>query len=159
HLKQFEESLDEKTRFIDEVTKKTLLNFRDFLADKGYEAQTQHNRLMTVLSLAKRHKVATDFSLAADLPAVEEEPAVPYTDEELKKLFAAMGAEDSLRYKFFLGSGCRSQEVAFAAWQDIDFDKGLYHIRRKEDVGFTPKRHESRTVPLPASLLAMLKKR
>ncbi|HJY86203.1 MAG TPA: tyrosine-type recombinase/integrase [Candidatus Acidoferrales bacterium] len=159
NLRQFQESLDKKPRFIDEVTKQTLSDFRDFLADKGYEARTQHNRLMTVLSLVKKNKIKTDFSLTADLPEFEEEPAVPYTDEELEKLFAAMSAEDSLRYKFFLGSGCRDKEVTFAAWQDIDFAKGLYHVRRKEDVGFTPKRHESRTVPLPKSLLTLLKER
>ena len=61
--------------------------------------------------------------------------------------------------KFFLGTGCRDREVTFAAWQDIDFAKATYHIRRKEDVGFTPKSHESRTVPLPGSLVTMLKER
>src|ERR1700722_8716053 len=49
NLKQFEQSA--KVRFVDEITKKTLTEFRDFLATKGYEARTQHNRLMTILSL------------------------------------------------------------------------------------------------------------
>jgi integrase len=61
--------------------------------------------------------------------------------------------------EFFLGSGCRDKEVTFAAWNDIDFDKKTYHVRRKEDVGFTPKSHESRTIPLPDSLIALLRTR
>jgi integrase/recombinase XerD len=81
----------------------------------------------------------------------------PYRDE-LAKLFAAMDAEEQIRYKFFLGSGCRDKEVTFAAWNDIDFDKKTYCVRRKEDVGFTPKSHESRTIPLPDSLIALLRK-
>jgi integrase len=49
--------------------------------------------------------------------------------------------------------------VTFASWQDIDFDKGVFHVRRKPEVGFFPKSHESRTVKLPTSLVAMLKSR
>ena len=70
-----------------------------------------------------------------------------------------MDDEERIRYKFFLGSGCRDKEVTFAAWSDIDFDKKTYHVRRKEDVHFTPKSHESRPIPLPDSLIALLKNR
>lgn len=159
NLKQFQESLDKKLRFVDEITKKTLSDFRDFLADKGYEARTQHNRLMTVLSLLKKNKFKTDFSLSSDLPEFEEEPAVPYEPAELQKLFAVMKAEDVIRYKFFLDTACREKEVTYAAWQDIDFARGLYHIRRKPDVGFTPKKHESRDVKMPTNLVELLRER
>ena len=157
NLKQFQDSA--KVRFIDEVTKKTLTDFRDFLAGKGYEARTQHNRLMTVLSLLKKNKIKTDFSLSSDLPEFEEEPAVPYEPAELKKLFAAMTDEEKIRYKFFLGTACREKEVTYAGWQDIDFARGIYHIRRKPDVGFTPKKHESRDVKMPTDLVEMLRER
>jgi integrase/recombinase XerD len=157
NLKQFQESA--KVRFIDEVTKKTLTDFRDFLAGKSYEARTQHNRLMTALSLLKKNKIKTEFSLTADLPEFEEEPAVPYEPSELKKLFAAMKPEEVVRYKFFLGTACREKEVTYAAWQDIDFARGIYHIRRKPDVGFTPKKHESRDVKMPTELVEMLRER
>jgi integrase len=146
-------------RFVDEITNKTLYDFRDFLASEGYEARTQHNRLITVLSFLKKNKIKTEFSLKDDLPEYEEEPAIPYQPEELKKLFAAMTAEETVRYKFFLGTAARDKEVTFAAWQDVDFARGIYHIRRKPDVGFTPKKHESRDVKMPTDLVAMLKER
>jgi integrase/recombinase XerD len=157
NLKQFQDSV--KVRFIDEVSKKTLTDFRDFLAGKRYEARTQHNRLMTVLSLLKKNKIKTDFSLSSDLPEFEEEPAVPYEPSDLKKLFAAMTDEEKIRYKFFLGTACREKEVTYAGWQDIDFARGIYHIRRKPDVGFTPKKHESRDVKMPTDLVEMLRER
>jgi hypothetical protein len=50
NLQQFEESIGPKVRFLDEVGKTELCGFRDFLAGKGYEARTQHNRMMTVQS-------------------------------------------------------------------------------------------------------------
>ncbi len=159
NLTQFQESLDEKIRFTDEITKRILADFRDFLAEKGYEARTQHNRLMTVLSLLKKNQLKTDFSLTADLPEFEEEPAVPYESADLQKLFAAMTPEEMIRYKFFLGTACREKEVTYAAWPDIDFARGIYHIRRKPDVGFTPKKHESRDVKMPTELVDLLRTR
>ena len=112
NLKQFQEAA--KVRFVDEVTKETLTEFRDFLAGKEYEARTQHNRLMTVLSLLKKNRIKIDFSLSADLPKFEEEPVVPYEPSELKELFAAMTPEEVFRYKFFLGTACREKEVTYA---------------------------------------------
>lgn len=159
NLQQFEDSLVGKVRFLDEVGKPQLQAFRDYLAGKGYEARTLHNRMMTALSLLKANRIKTDFSLSSDLPEFEEEPAVPYEPDELKKLFAAMNPEEVIRYKFFLGTACRDKEVTYASWQDIDFARGIYHVRRKPDVGFTPKKHESRDVKMPTELAEMLKER
>lgn len=159
NLQQFEDSLGSKVRFLDEVGKPQLQGFRDYLAGKGYEARTLHNRLMTVLSLLKANRIKTDFSLSNDLPEFEEEPAVPYEPDELRKLFAAMKPEEVIRYKFFLGTACRDKEVTYASWQDIDFARGIYHIRRKPDFGFTPKKHESRDVKMPTDLVEALKER
>jgi hypothetical protein len=91
NLRQFLESA-KSIYFLDEVTKQTIRQFRDYLLEKGYEARTLHNRVMTVLSLLKEHKIQTGFSLAKDLPTFEEEPPVAFTDEDLKKLFARMDA-------------------------------------------------------------------
>jgi integrase/recombinase XerD len=158
NLRQFENSL-RGVRFIDEITKRTLCDFRDFLAAEGYEPRTLHNRLLLVLTLLKANGVKTEFSLKRDLPEYEEEPAIPYEPDELKRLFAAMDAEETVRYKFFLGTACREQEVMYAAWQDIDFARGLYHIRAKPEAGFTPKKHESRYVKIPTELVEVLKQR
>jgi integrase len=159
NLKQFEDSLGSKVRFLDEVGKPQLQGFRDYLAGKEYEARTLHNRMMTVLSLLKANRIKTDFSLSNDLPEFEEEPAVPYESAELRKLFVAMKPEEVIRYKFFLGTACRDKEVTYASWQDIDFARGIYHVRRKPDVGFTPKKHESRDVKMPTELVDGLKQR
>jgi integrase len=158
HLNQFL-AANPKIHFVDEVTTDTLKGFRDFLANEGFAERTQHNRIITMLSFLKEHGIKHDFSLADDLPSIDEEPAIPYESEELKKLFAAMDPEESIRYKFFLGTACRDKEVTYAAWSDIDFTKGLYHVRPKKDVGFTIKNHETRTVKMPAELVDLLKAR
>jgi len=158
NLTQFRESCPQ-IKFLDQVNADTIRDFRDWLKAKGYDPRTQHNRVLTILSLLKDHKISTGFSLKKDLPTYEENPPVPFSDEDLKKLFAAMDAEDQLRYKFFLGTAAREQEVQYATWQDINFEKMEFHVRAKKDVGFTPKNHETRNVPMPKSLLGLLKER
>jgi integrase/recombinase XerD len=158
NLKQFLQSV-KSIKFLDEVTKDTLCDFRDFLRKQGYGARTQHNRVITVLSLLNENKIETEFSLRKDLPKFQEEIASPYTDDELKRLFAEMDDEETVRYKFFLGTGCRDKEVTYAAWTDINFEKKAYHIQEKSDVGFSPKSHEDRIIPIPTSLVDMLKAR
>jgi integrase len=157
HLNTFLEST--RVRFLDDVTNKTVERFADSLTADGYSARTQHNMMLTVLSMLKANKWKTEFSLKGDLPAFEDEDAVPYTQEELKKLFAHATEEETDRYMFFLGTGCREKEVQFAAWKDINFETKMFEVRRKEDVNFTPKSHESRSIPLPDSLVARVKAR
>jgi len=155
-LNEFLESV--RVRFLDEIDVAVLRQYKNFLMTEGYSGKTQDTRLNIVYFLLKKNGIAARLP-RDEMPVIEEEVAIPYIDSELKKLFAAMDDEQKIRYKFFLGTGCRDKEVTFAAWNDIDFEKRTYHVRRKEDVGFTPKSHESRTVPLPASLVDLLRAR
>jgi len=157
-LSEFQEVVGRKVRYLDEVTENVLRTYKKSMEAEGYAGKTIDTRLNIVFFLLKKNGIAERIP-RDEMPVVEEEVAVPYTDNELTKLFAAMNDEEEIRYKFFLGSGCRDKEVTFAAWNDIDFDKKTYHVRRKEDVGFTPKSHESRTIPLPDSLIALLRAR
>jgi len=157
NLSQFLKST--QVKFLDQVNGEIVREFRDFLREKDYSPRTQHNRVITVLSVLKKNGIKTDFLMKDDLPKFQEEIAQPYGEEVLKKLFAAMDSEEEIRYLFFLGTGCRDKEVTFAAWDDIDFEKKTYHVRAKLDAGFSPKNHEDRVIPLPTSLVEQLKKR
>lgn len=155
-LKQFTDST--RVKFIDEVTVDALKRFKADLESEGYAGKTIDTRINVVYFMLKDNGNAARIPTKY-MPVIEEEPAVPYTEEELKALFAAMDEEERIRYRFFLGSGCRDREVTFAAWSDIDFKAHTYHVRKKEDVGFKPKTHESRTIKLPASLVRELQER
>jgi integrase/recombinase XerD len=157
-LDEFHEVVGQKVRYLDEVTENVLRTYKKSMEAEGYAGKTIDTRLNIVFFLLKKNGIPARIP-RDEMPVIEEEVAVPYTDTELTKLFATMDDEEQIRYKFFLGSGCRDKEVTFAAWNDIDFDKKTYHVRRKEDVHFTPKSHESRTIPLPDSLIALLKAR
>jgi integrase len=158
HLKEFQESLDRRTRYLDDIDAGTLRKFKDYMAQKGHSGKTQHNRLLTVTFLLKTNGLKNPLSWK-EFPIVEEDPAIPFEPGELKKLFAAMTPEDVVRYNFFLKTGAREKEASFATWADIDLHKGVFHVRAKPDVGFTPKSHESRSIPIPVSLVNALKER
>jgi integrase len=95
--------------------------------------------------------------LHKDWPQYEEEDAVPYTQDELSRLFAAADGEQFVSCQFFLKTGARDKEIVFATWQDIDFESKLFSVTRKKDLGFKPKNHEARHVPLPDDLIEMLR--
>jgi integrase/recombinase XerD len=156
HLKDFQESLDKRTRFLDDIDAGTLRKFKEHMTKKGHSGKTQHNRLLTVVFMLKKNGIKNPLGWD-EFPTVEVEAAVPFESAELKKLFDSMTDEERMRYKFFLGSGAREQEVSFATWADLDLHKGVFHVRAKPEAGFTLKTHEARSVPLPASLVAALK--
>jgi integrase/recombinase XerD len=155
-LHEFIESLDEQVQFLDEINENVLRRYKRFMSVQGYAGKTVNTRLNIVFFLLKKNGVGARIP-RDEMPTIEEEVAVPYTEAELKTLFDVMDEETRLRYKFFLGTGCRDKEVTYASWNDINWTKGEFHVRKKDDVEFFPKSHESRTVPLPKNLLELLK--
>jgi len=180
-LNRFAETLD--IRFLDEINEDSLRKFKRAMENEGYSNKTIKDEINIVTFLLKKNGVKARLP-SDEIPVVEEEPAAPYSEEELKNLFAAinkvstgtakkkanaeivngkeyagLGFGQAARYKFFLGTAARDKEVTYAAWSDIDFDKKTYHIRGKKDVGFTVKNHEARVVPIPDSLVDLLKAR
>jgi integrase len=167
-LNEFMEGI--KVRFMDEITENVLRSYTKFMENRGHAGKTVDTRINIVFFLLKKNGVKVRLP-RDEMPTIEEEAAVPYTKEQLDALFAGMkkneivngkeysgpGFGQAIPYLFFLGTGCRDQEVVYAAWNDIDFTNKTYHIRRKDDVGFAPKNHEARVVPLPDSLVAVLK--
>ncbi|MGA8221590.1 MAG: site-specific integrase [Candidatus Acidiferrales bacterium] len=156
-LNEFIEGLG-KVKFLDEINVDVLRRYKNFLAAKGFAGKTIDTRINIVNFLLKKNGITARLP-KDEMPVVETEEAVPYSDEELRKLFKEMNGEEAIRYKFFLGTAARDKEVTFASWADVSFDKKTYTVRSKPDVGFTVKNHESRTIPMPDSLVALLKAR
>jgi integrase len=115
-----------KIRFMDEITENVLRSYKKFLEQQGYAGKTIDTRLNIVFFLLKKNGITARLP-RDEMPTIEEEVAVAYTAQELKAVFAAMNPEKEIRYRFFLGTACRDQEVTYAAWQDIDFTKRTYH--------------------------------
>jgi len=144
-------------KFLDEIGTDALRSYKAFMEKLGYAGKTQDTRLATVCAMLNENKITARLT-KKEKPTVEEEPAEPFTDEQLKKLFAFDGLSEKARltFRFFLYSGCREQEVTFASWNDINFNTRTYTVRRKPDVGFSPKNHKGRTIELPPKFITEL---
>jgi integrase/recombinase XerD len=156
-------------KFVDQVDRKVLDAYVTWLEDVKHAApKTVNNKVMVVVFMLKEAGVSKPFKLVKDLlPTVEEEIAEPYTEKELKKLFAEMDEMENCRYTFFLMTACRENEVAHAKWSDVILKAGVPHfiVQAKDfkysdgSVGrFTPKSHERRDIPITRELVDMLKK-
>lgn len=145
-------------RFIDQLATPRALNaYAEFLSGRGYSNKTISNHMGFVFSLLKANGIERSSKLVK-LPKVQRTLAKAYSSEELTKLFAVMTPEEYLRYLFFLRTGCREQEVEYATWRDIDLRNLRYTVTGvgKADVGFVPKNHEERSVPLTTELGELL---
>jgi integrase len=167
---------------IDNQNDNTLDNYMRHLESKGYAPRTVVNKLSIICFMLKKRRNFTagieQPTKIVEMPTIEEEEAIPYTREDLKKIFAATLPKDSkdkrqskpgeyVRTLFFLDSACREQEMSVAEWHDIDWAKGTYYVHPKTWVSnytgntkkFTPKSHETRYIPLTRELLSVLRDR
>jgi len=62
-------------------------------------------------------------------------------------------------WQFFLGTGFRQDEVAHACDTDVDFKLKTISVLEKRQWNWKPKDKEERTVPIPDSLVELLKVR
>ena len=134
------------------------------LESQEYSKKTIHTRMGIVFSLLKDFKKETGVEYASELVSVAKPVSSrpkAYSNEEIDQLWTNMDPEEDLRYSFFLSTGCREQEVMYATWDDIDFDKQTYRVTGddKEDVNFVPKNHEEREVWLTTDICERLEER
>ena len=154
----FADALPTRIRFIDEVDAAALKHFQDGMAKQGLAAKTVRNRMLIVSFLLK-HAGARVKVAWKNAPIVEDVPVRAFSDTELRKLFDACNPEEHAVFSFFLGTGCREQEVSHAEWSDVDWQHHTFIVQAKPEWGFTPKSHEARQIPVPGDLLGMLRSR
>jgi integrase/recombinase XerD len=155
---QLLENLPRGVRFIDQLaTSQALNSYVEFLREQDYSNKTITIRMGFVFSLLKANGVEKPSKLIK-LPKVQRTRTKAYNPDELSKLFAAMTLQEYLRYLFFVRTGCREQEVQYATWKDLDLKGFRFMVsgEGKSDVGFVPKNHEERQVPLTTELGSLL---
>lgn len=141
-----------------EIGRDDILRFITYLRSRGSGARTVSNRVCSLRAFL-RDRGLTDIVRTKDIPRFTEKLVDAYGPEELRSLLRVCTPEQSLLYRFFLASGAREQEIAFATYRDLDFEAKLFHVRAKEDLGWTLKDYKERSVPLSDSMLQELVER
>jgi integrase len=145
-------------RYLDEVTRRDLLDFRAFLGAKGLKDRSVFNAFQSILSTFRALGV-TGLALKTDTPSFTERAVRAYSDQEVQKLFAECTAEEKLLYQTFLFTGCREQEIQYLTYPDIDPSARTIAVRAKENLGFRIKDREERLIPVPQALVDALESR
>jgi len=106
-LAYFQESCGR--RRLAEVDRRTLLDFRQFLAEeKKLSPRTIWTKMMVVEQMLKTHD-RNRLLRRGDWPRYVERIPQAYSPEQLKRFFAACQPHDFLLFQFFLGSGFREK--------------------------------------------------
>lgn len=144
--------------YLDQIDRRDLMDFINFCKKQDLADRTVFNRIESLCGFLRAYGI-TGLLPRRDWPRFTEKIVDAYDEQELKQLFAAADDDDWLAFQFFLGSGAREQEVMYATWRDVDFTNKTFHVSEKRDLGFKPKDHEERVVPLPDKLVEALRER
>ncbi|MGH9765746.1 MAG: tyrosine-type recombinase/integrase, partial [Blastocatellia bacterium] len=144
-------------KFIQDVKREDLLAFIRKMYELGCGPRTAYNRAVIVSQLLKANGI-TKLLHNRDWPEYVEPIRPMYEQEEIQALFKACGERERVLYLCYLLTGLRDKEMRHLTWRDIDFRTHVVRVTRKPLYGFKPKNKEEREVPVPASLIAALKK-
>jgi integrase/recombinase XerD len=121
----------------------------------GQDDRTIANRVAGVVTFLRAHGI-TNVTLRHKYT---EKKVKAYSVEELRALNAASTDEELQIWQFFLGTGFREDEVAHACDTDVDFKSKTITVLEKPRWNWRPKDKEERTVPIPDSLVELLRVR
>jgi integrase/recombinase XerD len=142
--------------FLHQIDRRDILDFVDAMKKRGNAKRTVANKVKNVLIFLKQQGFAKVIH-KSDIPKYTDKIVKAYQPEPLQVLFAAADQEDRILFHFFLGSGCRDNEVVHAMWEDIDFRLKTHDVREKREYPkYEVKDFEERTIPLPDALIEML---
>ncbi len=144
-----------KRTYLDEVTREDLLKFSNFLFDRGLEARSVKDKLITIATFLKWHG-GRKLLERNDWPRYTETIRPVYETEEIQAMLRHATPVEAILIKFFLASGFRNREARFTVWHDIDFRNSLARVTAKPLWKFSPKNHEERAIPLPESMMELL---
>jgi integrase/recombinase XerD len=143
---------------LEDICRKHVLGFMSFLKKKGNGPRTIANRVGYLKGFARSIEIEWPL-VSKDKPRYTEKLVSSYSAADISALLAVANTEESELLQFFLFTGAREQEVQYATWRDLDLDAKTFLVREKLDLGFTPKDKEEGAIPIPDSLVELLRAR
>jgi integrase len=141
--------------YVDEVDRDDILRYIGYCFDHGLAARSVYDKVVTVLTLLKRHGHKKLIE-SSDWPDYVETIRPVYEPEEIHAMLRVATPIEALLIKFFLTSGFRNRETRFLSWYDLDFRNSLARVTSKPIWKFNPKNYEERAVPLPTAMIEQL---
>jgi integrase/recombinase XerD len=73
-------------------------------------------------------------------------------------LFAACNEFEKAIFATLVLTGLRKRELYYLTWREVDLKRAAIKVSGEGKAGFSPKDYEERVIPIPAALVALLKK-
>ena len=152
-------------KMLAELRRQEIQALVDDLQAQGLAASTVRNAikpLQVIYRRALRDEIVHKSPCShLDLPQVTSSRDRIAAPDEARRLLSALRPDDVALWGCALYAGLRQSEIMGLRWTDIDFERGLLHVRRAIDrrnrIEQTPKtKAGERRVPLAATLRVML---
>ncbi len=147
-----------KRESIEGITRGDVLEYVSFLRKRGNAPRTVRNRV-DFFQIFLHHFGLPSLLKGKDLPKYTEKKARAYNEHDLNRMFSHATQDESDLLHFLLCTGTREQEAQHACWQDVDLDRKTYTVTEHLDLHYQPKDKEEATIPIPDSLIEVLRKR
>jgi integrase len=150
---------------IEEITEKKVAEYKSRrLSGEIRKRQTPSRRasaftyntevacLRAFLSWCKRERF---LRVIPNIPRAEtgrKGKTVILTESEVGPLLANLRPHEAWAAFLIVNSGLRLGEMQFLEWSDVDLERGVLYVRRKPELGFSPKGGKERDVPIAPDL-------
>ncbi|HET8924799.1 MAG TPA: tyrosine-type recombinase/integrase [Candidatus Acidoferrum sp.] len=144
-----------RKRHLRAINRRDLIAYMTALRDRGLADRTIFNRTSTMLTFLRSFGVEGLLS-RRDLPRYTQKSVDAYSEAEIAQLLRGGNEKSRVICGFFLGTGCREQEVAYMTWNDVDLEQKIVRVTAKPHWNWKPKDSEERSVPVPEWLVNKL---
>lgn len=144
-----------KLKFVDEVTRDSILTFDQSLRDMGRARRTIKNKRQRLQSWLRF--AGADSALFPPKVRVPKTLPTIYDQAQIKALMGAADAYQHMAISMLLKLGLRDGEGQHAEWSDIDWLDHTFHVQSKAKYEFTVKDFEDRRIPIGDDLMAEFK--
>jgi integrase len=149
-----------KKTYVEDITRRDLLAFKTYLADEKEQSdRSVWNKFSAVMGFLKSvgHTGKNIGVVKHDWPEYDEETPEVYEDDELVKFYAACDEDEARWFRFFELTGMREGEVQHCQWSWIDMSKRTITVQPNKRLGWRPKKNKTRSIPMSAPLVDLLK--
>jgi integrase len=137
------------TKTVDQITKQDMIDHLAHLRTTvkrrkyGDPQRTFRNRLSYLCIFFNTLGLKCPLPLREMKKPMKSRPT-KYSLEIINKMLAVANENEKDLIHFFLNTGFRDEEVAYAKWSDIDFEQGSINVHPKPEYNWSPKDSEFR---------------
>jgi len=144
--------------YLEEITRDDLMEFQAAMHKRGLSNTTRANKLVIVLIWLKSEGIRGLLN-KDDKPVPDDPDREPYSSETLNAFFAECNEEEYDLFQFCMHTGMRDKEIRVAEWGDIKWADGVVVAFNKPEYDFHTKSRRRREIPIPDSLIELMRAR